>query len=62
MPKRNISHEKAMFLLRAKHFEECVTTFARALNDLADVFNFTNKNEEIKDRFIRLHEKGTPLA
>ena len=49
LPKKNTSHKKAMFHLSAQCPGECVTIFVRALYELADGCNFTNKNEEIKD-------------
>ena len=51
MPK-NTRHEKAMFHLRAQYPRKCVTIFVRTLYELANGYNFTTKNEEIKDRFI----------
>ena len=51
--------QTTVFQQRAQCIRECVTTFSRALYELADGCNFANKNEEIKDSLIiRLQNKG----
>ena len=49
---KNTTYEKAMFHLRAQRPGKYLATFVRALHKFTDGCNFTNKNEEIKDRFI----------
>ena len=44
--KKNTTYEKAMFHLRAQRPGEYVTTFVRALYELADDCTFANKTKK----------------
>ncbi|XP_052817965.1 uncharacterized protein K02A2.6-like [Mya arenaria] len=52
VPKRNIIHERAKFHLRMQKEGENVETFVRELYEIAEHCDFTDKNEEIRDRLV----------
>ena len=56
MPKKNTTHKKAMFYLRAQCLR-CVITYAKTLYEFANGGNFPSKNKEIKGR-LKTQNKG----
>ena len=53
IPKRNVIHERAVFHRKMQASGESVEEFIRSLYDLAEHCNFTDKDEQIRDRIAR---------
>ena len=52
MPKVNVIHERAIFHQRVQGAGENIETFVRALYDLAEHADFTDKDSSIRDRLV----------
>lgn len=52
IPKKNVIHERAMFNQRAQQPGESVEAFIRALHEMATHCEFTDKNDQIRDRLV----------
>lgn len=52
VPKKNIFHERARFYARNQQKGESVESFLRAINDLSLTCNFTEPDEQIRDRLV----------
>ena len=52
IPKKNVIHWRSVFHQRYQQDKEQVETYLRALYDLADKCDFTDKSEAIRDQFV----------
>ena len=51
-PRRNVIHWRSVFHQRYQNPEESIEAYLRALFDLAEKCDFTDKNEGIRDQFV----------
>ena len=52
IPKRNVIHERSLFHRRMQTNGESIEEFIRALHDLAEHCDFSDKDDQIRDRIV----------